>query len=270
MSIDPNFVDVDFPSDPNFVPGDTNQGNPGGFDTYGSSLPNYEEVVPVIPESQWKAEAEKLKANGTGLSQLVSRIFNQLQEGSCVANACSQAFEIAQANQWGKDRVVHIAAMGLYKRIGSSPNSGANVADGLEEMATRGCVPLDDDANKARFGSVVMPNTGWRNSLPSGWEAVGKELMVLERYIIRSVGGLVSALFNGHPVVVGRAGHSICYCDPVYDGNNLLVKYANSWGDWGEAGFGHDSIRLIQQSAGWCFAVRSIVKPSWITLPDAP
>lgn len=199
--------------------------------------------------------------NGTLVTR---RNGTMLISGNCVANACGQSNEIIQGIQFGKDKVVHLSAMSLYKRIGSSAQSGAMVEDGIDEMMSRGILPLDNEENRVRYGNLVMPNTGWRTSYPAEWETAAADFKVTERFVVRTVKGLVSALINGWPVVVGRSGHSICYCRPMYDSRgNLVVKYANSWGDWGDEGFGYDSMGLIRSSAGWCFAVRSLVVPEW-------
>lgn len=249
--IDPKFIDVDFPSQPQFTHGDL------GIRAFDQNCAAYGEAVTLIPESRWKDEAAAIQAAGGGCSQLVSRIYNQGNEGSCVANACSQALEVIQCKQLGKENVTHLSAISLYKRIGSSPNSGAMVSDGLDEMATRGILPLDTPENRAKYGAAVMPNTGFRTPYPANWEATAAKFRATEWFIIESVPELVTALLNQHPVVVGRSGHSICYCDVVYQSNSLLVKYANSWGDWGENGFGYDSAGMIRSSASWAFALRA-------------
>lgn len=223
---------------------------------------NYADVVPVIPESEWKGHIERLDATGGGADKFVTRIYDQQQEGSCVANACAQAHEITQAKQVGLENVIHLSAISLYKRIGSSPQSGAMVSDGLEELAAKGILPLDTPENRTRFNGVVMPNTGFRLPYPANWQTVAAQLTAEEWFIVDSMGELVTALIHQDAVVVGRSGHSICYCRPVYDGGNLLVKYANSWGSWGEEGFGYDSLRLIRQSASWAFALRSVKTPA--------
>jgi hypothetical protein len=223
----------------------------------------YGEELAVIPESQWKDLASQIQSDGGGCSALVTRIYNQGNEGSCVANACSQAHEIVQAVQFGREFVAPLSAISLYKRIGRSPNSGAMVSDGLDEMAERGVLPLDTAANRTRFGGAVMPNTGFRTAYPGNWEATAAHFRAHEWYIVDSVAELISALLNQHPVVVGRSGHSICYCDAIYQGSSLVVKYANSWSDgWGEGGFGYDSLRMIRSSASWAFALRAVAVPS--------
>jgi hypothetical protein len=251
--IDKDLIDVDFADHREFVFGDL------GRRAFEPRFQSYADVVPVIPESQWPEEAEKIKAAGGGCSALVTRIYDQKSEGSCVANACSQAHEIVQAKQFGRENVVHLSAISLYKRIGRSAQSGAMVSDGLDEMAERGVLPLDTPENRAKFGAAVMPNTGFRTAYPAGWEAVAAKFAAHEWFIVDTVAELITALIHHHPVVVGRSGHSIVYVDPVYDSGQLLVKYPNSWSEnWGENGYGYDSLRMIRSSASWAFALRSV------------
>lgn len=262
--IDELFIDVDFTQDPRYVYGDLGgQLCTGGFGVY-------EETFGVLSDAEIDAEIERIDAAGGGAERLVTRIYNQKQEGSCVANATCQAHEVVQAVQFGKDRVIHLSAMSVYRRIGSGPNSGAMVSDGLEELTKRGALPLDSDENKARFAHT-MPNTGWSNKLPSGWEETAKQFAGVESYVLRSVGGLLTALCNQHPVVVGREGHSICYVRPMRKDGRRIVAYANSWGGgengWGsplgdhQTGFGFDSENQIKKSASWAFALRSVTIP---------
>ena len=261
-AVDSKFIDVEFPADPNYTFGCAQE------PAYQSIMRSaYEDSVPVIPESQWPQLVADMDAAQSGAERLVTRIYAQLNEGSCVANACAQAHEVCQAKQFGKNRVTPLSAISLYKRIGRSPNSGAMVSDGLEEMSDRGILPLDTPENRLKFGDSVMANTGFRKPYPDGWESTAKKFRGTEWYVVRTVEGLITALLHRHPVVVGRSGHSICYLRPVYRGRDLFVLYANSWGEWGigagslPSGFGLDSMRLIRASSGWAFALRSVALP---------
>lgn len=260
MDID-RWLDIDFTAQERYVFGAF---GPRAFDL---NYRSYESTVPVLSDSEIDAAIEAMDAAGGGAERLVTRIYNQKSEGSCVANACSQAHEVVQALQFGKDRVVHLSAMSLYKRIGRSPGSGAMVSDGLDEMTGTGILPLDTPENRALFGDSVMPNTGWREEFPDNWKDTAKKFAGAEFHVVESVAGLLTALCNQHPVVVGREGHSICYLRPMRKGNKRVVMYANSWGDWGsaggdfDAGFGFDSESQIRKSASWAFALRSVVIP---------
>lgn len=261
MDFDDKFLDLDFSKQPEFIFGAKEPKGLGRFSAY-------EDAVPVLSDADIDAAIEAMDAAGGGADRLVTRIYDQDGEGSCVANACSQSNEIVQGLQFGKDAVVHLSAMSLYKRIASGPNSGADVSDGLDAMIAGGVLPLDNPENRAKFGDKVMANIGWRNRYPDGWEAVAKNYRVVEAHVVRSVEGLMTALCNQHPVVVGRQGHSICYVRPFGSGRNRKVYYANSWSlNWGQAlgdfksGFGVDSQSTVRDASSWAFAVRSVTVP---------
>lgn len=247
-----NYLDVDFTTDPNYAAGFNGYGDTERFAAYGDDNPTY-------PKEKWNEIAQ---ANKFGCDDLVTRIYNQKQEGSCVANATSQAVEIIQAKQFGKDRVVHLSAISLYKRIGRSASSGAVVSDAWDEINAKGQLPLNDDANLARF-KHTMPNTGFSTPYPSGWEETGRLFKGLEAFSINSMEDGVSALLNGHPVVVGRSGHSICYVRFMLKDGKRVVKYANSWGDWGDAGYGYDSEGMMSSAFRGAFALRAITFPTF-------
>lgn len=252
------FLDVDFTRQPQYVPGYESIGDVSRYATYGDYAGD------MIPESEWKDRVAEIDANNSGADALVTRIYNQGQEGSCVANATCQSHEVRQALQFGLDRVTHLSAISVYQFIGRSPSSGAMVSDGLKRLADHGACPLDDEANRSRFGTVVMANTGFRQPRPEGFEGIAKQFRVTEWTVVRSLAEMMSALLNRHPVVVGRQGHSICYCRPLYRSGSLVAKYANSWGNWGDNGFGYDTLRQMSMSAGWAFACRSVVVPNFI------
>lgn len=258
--IDDKHLDIDFTKDPNYVFGDLGCAVCGSF-------ADYADAAPTMSDIEIDAGIEKLD-DAASMENLITRVFMQAQEGSCVANATSQGDEIVQAGQVGKDKVVQLSAISLYKRIGRSPSSGSMVSDALDELNSRGILPLDNEANRARFGSIVMPNTGFYTAFPHDWESVAALFAGREYYIVRSVNSLMTALLNGHPVVVGRQGHSICYVRPMHSKGRRIIKYVNSWGNWGDkggdfpSGFGYDSPGTIQQAASWAFAIRSVVVPS--------
>lgn len=260
IDINPQFLDVDFSRDPLFQGGFNGMGDSTGQLSYADA------GLPIIPEGQWDAYMDRQQAEKSSADYLVTRIYNQMQEGSCVANATSQSHEVCQAKQFGKDKVVHLSAISLYKRIGSSPGSGAMCVDGINEMKKDGILPLDNEDNRAKYGGAVMPNTGFYGKYPDNWKETAKRFRALETYTIRGLNELVTCLLLNMPVVVGRQGHSICYLRAFKKSGSLFVLYVNSWGDWGQAGgtfdkgFGVDSIGTVRQSAQEAFAVRSCVQ----------
>jgi hypothetical protein len=192
-----------------------------------------------------------------------------LVSGNCVANACAQAHQICQAKQFGPERVIDLAAISLYKQIGRSASSGARVSDGLDVICTKGILPLDTPKNRELFGSGVMPNTGFKERYPSNWEATAGKFLGDEFHVAKTVNGLMTALCNRDPVIVGREGHSICLVRPCFHKGNWAAKYPNSWNDtWGfplgnmRGGFGLDTLSQITKSAQYCFVLRSVNSPA--------
>lgn len=262
LEIDDRFVDVDFTQEQPYVFGDL------GCRLFGDPEASYEDRFGTLSEREIDEEIEKIDAAGGGAERLVTRIYNQQNEGSCTANAVGQAAEIVQAKQFGKENVVHLSAISLYKRIGSSPNSGSTISDGWAELNRRGILPLDTPENRQRFGEHVMPNVGFRTRFPDGWESTAILFAGVEATIIRSTAGLYTALCRQEPVVVGRQGHAICYVRPMRRNGRRMVAYANSWGNWGQglgdhsSGFGFDTEGQIRQAASWAFALRSVRVPT--------
>jgi hypothetical protein len=227
--------------------------------------PTFEDSIPLIPREQWPTIIKAIDDNGGSLDLLVTRIYDQKSEGSCVSNATCQALEIAQAIRRGRKGVVHLSAISLYKRCGSSPGSGSMVSTNLKEILGVGVLPLDNAENKAKF-LHTMPNTGFYGKYPEGWKETAVRFRGHEVFDVRSFDGFITALLRGYPVVYGRSGHSICAVRPVYRDGQLFVKYANSWSpEWGDHGYGYDSESKIRAGAGWAFALRTVVDPelSW-------
>lgn len=268
-SINPAFIDVHFPDCDQFTYGCA---PPSSLDLrLMRAGPSYEDMLGIINRDEWGDRVREIDDSDTGMDWLVAYILNQGQEGSCVGNMESQGLQVLDAAQNGVGNVIPLSAISAYKQIGSSPNSGAMVDDAMEAALATGVLPLDTPANRTKYGQHVMPATGFYSPWPSGWKATAASFRLMEKFIIRSVDGIISALLRGHPVGVGRAGHSILYLRPMFKNRNygslssLLVKYVNSWGDWGDAGgihktgFGYDSMGLIEESGYWAFAFRSLV-----------
>lgn len=264
MDIDDKFIDVPFDRQPEFTFGDMGAPLFGDFS-------EYESAVPVLTDAQINAAIEQGEAEQSFLDWLVTRIFDQGREGACVSDACGGANELAQGKQFGKENVIHVSAMSLYKRIGRTASSGAMVSDGLEEMTSRGMLPLDTPENRSRFGDAVMPNTGFKNPFPDDWEGTAIKFASVEYHVVKTVNGLMTALCNRDPVIVGREGHSICYVKPVIYKGSWAVGYVNSWGKWGmgmgdfDHGFGIDTLSQIKKSAQYAFVLRSVTNPNMAT-----
>jgi len=248
--INTDVLDVDFAKCPEFTFGDA-----GVRRAFGPS--SFEQRFGVLSEQEIEQAIDAQEANGGALDLLVSRIYDQGQEGACASNATCQAHEIVQAKQRGIKNVVHLSAISLYKRVRLS-GGGSFIDDNWEELQQRGVLPLDTPENRDRF-DALMPNTGRQKPFPPNWEATARRLAGLEATPIQTTPGLLTALVTQHPCVVGRDGHAICYTRIMRHSGRKVAKYANSWSErWGEAGFGYDSESKIRSAARWAFALRSV------------
>lgn len=202
-------------------------------------IPWFDEVCAgeMIPESQWKDRAAKMWPMQR---QSVTQIYSQGSEGSCVGFSCCQALETTLRRTYGLQRWVSLSGMSLYKRIGRSAGSGAYIPDGIAEMQSRGVLPVNSDENKARY-KHTHPRTGFSNPLPSGWEETGALFRVTKAAKAQGRAMVGSALLSDRIGIVGRSRHAIPYIGLTYSGNSPVAGYANSWGNWGDGGFGYDS-----------------------------
>ncbi len=261
--INDEFIDVDFTKCPEYVFGDL------GVPLF-AAFREYEAFGNPLTDAEIQACIEYHAAHpGTSLEYLLRRAYNQKQEGSCVGNATTQGVEEVGYKQIG-DRMPELSAISLYKQIGRSAGSGAMVSDAMVAIEETGILPLDTPVNRERYGNHVMPPTGFSTRFPDGWKETAAKFRGVEFLVIRnSVNLIYSALCQGHPVVVGREGHSILYQRVMMRNGRRVVKYINSWGNWGDAGgnldagFGYDTESQIRKSASWAFAIRSV------TVPDA-
>lgn len=256
IDVDPRFVDFYFPASVQYSKGYLGPGH--------TNLMAYADEIDLIPSSDWPKHISAADDSKATLDYLVTYILNQKSWPACVGNATCKAVEIICAIQAGLDELVPLSAMSLYQRIGNA-TSGAMVMDAIDELSSRGILPLDTPANKARFKHTHSASD-YREPLPAGWEETGKLFRATEWYAINSFEELVTALLNGHPVVVGRQGHSILYVRVLLKNGKLSFLYPNSWGiDWGmpagnlSGGFGVDSETLGRQAANGAFALRSVV-----------
>lgn len=271
IAMNKQFVDVDFQREGRFIsrtrPRRTSIGS--RFKVYEADADST-----VYPRSQWDEIAERNKS----LEAFIAWIKNQGNEGSCACNASAQCFEIAMNMSLGRELAIQFSPITAYRHLSGGPNQGTVIDDNLEWLATHGTLPSNIKSNIERLTAAglnaahVLANTGYYQTFPVGWETTAKLWTAFEWRDIASFDGLVSAIFDDQPVCYGRDGHAICGIDVKKSNGVWYVKYANSWGDWGEAdeegrqGYGWDSESKIARAiAGYgAWALRAVKTPEEI------
>ena len=266
--IDPQWIDVDTGDLPfSSEMAELATGCMPRTDLCGSIFPCWEDTSPImIPRDKWEALSAELDRD---LSALVAKIKNQKSEGTCASNATTQALEIVLNLALSLNLWIEFSPISIYRWIAPGPGTGSTISDNLVQLRDTGALPVDSPRNRAILTEAGIPlkllqAVGYSQSFPDDWKSVASLFRMVEWFDIRSFDGFASCLLAGLPVVYGRAGHAICGARLVRKDGKWYVKYANSWGDWGDNGFGYDSESYISSaiSSYGAFAVRAT------TLPD--
>jgi len=201
----------------------------------GQWAPMASSAVEIIPEGDWPAEIEK-KADRR---HLVWHRYNQRSVGSCASEGCGGGLtfirEVAglprvQFNPWSVYRIVS----GGYDR-------GSSLDANLKQYRDVGVLP---ESYFPRWGANA---NRWNSRPPSGWEEIAQHYRIGEWYYVRNKVEFGSCLLAGHCVYFGYPGHAILAVDLV-DSDTIL--YLNSWGNWGDNGFGTLSWRNVEWGYG--------------------
>lgn len=229
---------------------------------FGATL--FRDKFTVIPKSEWRGLVEKKNALKTNLRNLVVAICDQNGEPSCTSNSTVQNHQIRQAVQFGKDRVIRLSPISIYRHVGSR-NSGSSVDDNLYYLRDNGALPLDCTENASRGIQGLHPHNGYGVKEPSNQVELRRFFRCDEWVLAQTYDEFVSMILMGYAMSYGRQGHCICSTDVDYDSrDNLVHPYANSWSDeWGDEGFGVDSASQIRMGADWAFGCASVSAHPW-------
>lgn len=231
-------------------------------DRCGDYFPVYEGEFDIIPRAQW----DDLIEQQNWLDDMVAKIKNQKSEGTCAANATNGGFETIWNNTLGLENWIEFSPIATYRWIAPGPDTGSVIGDNLRQIMTVGTLPVDSPESRAALTQMglnpnhVLQATGYYQTFPEGWKDTAAHFRVAEAWDTASFDGLVTAILRRFPVIYGRAGHAICGVRVVKRNGVYTIKYANSWGVWGDKGFGYDSESYISRaiSSYGAFAIRAI------------
>jgi len=188
----------------------------------GDLCPLARDHIKIIPRGEWAGIIEQRAADELEVRDLVKDILDQNGYGSCASEEVAQGLMTTRAFE-GQPHVL-LSPCSLYAFLCGGRDAGSGIGE-----------------NWARARDVgIMPMSEWPRS--KGWRAKPSPDQLKE-------------LLSGFVVGYGRSGHAILAVD-MLDTSHFL--YANSWGDWGDEGFGIDRITNVNWNFG-AFAARSTV-----------
>lgn len=223
----------------------------------------------VIPRDQWDDLYDQLNPN---YARHKTWQYDQRNEGTCTSNATSGCLSYIWSKTVGSDLAISPAPPSMYYYCASGPNSGSSTDCNLKRARDHGCLLIDTADNRKIMKGLglpedhVLPAVGWNGPrrLPSeAMDVTAKQFRLHEFYEITSVDGFFSALLHGFDILYGRSGHAIHGVDIVKRDGSWHCKYDNSWGSWGDNGFGYDSISYVQRTSAyrWAYAFQTMRHP---------
>jgi hypothetical protein len=206
-------------------------------------VPVFNDVCPTIAKKDWSdliASPDKPECSSAAWN-----VYDQDGVGSCASEAANKANETIRKLAGRED--VQFNPWFTYYTVSGGRDGGSSLDDNVSQLMTVGSCPE----------SVWPRDNGWK-ARPSeeAYEAAAN-YRVLEIFDIETSKSqfslqVGSALLLGFPVYFGYPGHAIMGTELI-DVNT--VRYLNSWGDWGDEGFGTIALSDLTASYG-AFAFR--------------
>lgn len=199
----------------------------------------YGDVAPpmgwVIPRNEWQARAKELEDKQARISDLYKfyglKPKDQKQTNYCWAFATVRAVEMIRAKQgqtW-----IDLSPASIAAQIKNYRNLGGWGKEALDWIRAKGITP-----------TRLWPDTTWNNKSLANAQSRAEALKYRVTEWFEPAGNtldqVVSCLLMGIPVSVGYDwwGHQVLACDLVWLDNAPALRILNSWGNWGEEGWG--------------------------------
>lgn len=209
----------------------------------GQWFPLASERVEVIPRGEWPQLIDQVTNSALKWMQL-----DQDGVGSCASEAMTAAIMASRELQ-GQPQVA-LNPWFAYHFVSGGVDRGSSIDENLRFARETGVASMD-----------VWPRSmGWRSRPSDDAMDDAQRYRIDEAYDVTTVDELVSCILKGFPVVFGYrpggGGHAVLAMDVV---SMSAFKFLNSWGDWGEDGFG--TLRFDQ--IDWRFGAWAVRATNW-------
>ncbi len=214
---------------------------------FGDCCKVLEDVVDIIPRDKWSGLIGKVD-----LRLKVKQVIDQGQIGSCAT--CSTTQGVMISRELAGFNFVMLNPLSIYRITSGGRDNGSSIDENLQQARNVGILPEE-----------YWPySKGFRADPPDGWEKVAAPYRIDEFFDIEDIEQVGTALLKGFAVVFGWSGHS---CIMTSLKSTTEAEYCNSWGDWGDQGFGRIKLNSINFGYG-VFAIRSPINDGSIVVPQ--
>jgi len=189
-----------------------------------------ESGIKVIPEAEWSDVISD--PNRTPPRKYVKTIFDQDGYGSCASESVTGSME-ARRIQDGQEHVVHNPLF-VYHTVSGGRDQGSSLPDNIAFILKYGCA-----------SEAVWPRSKGFKATPSdaAYEDALHYRMAADGVVeVKNKLELGTMVLLGYPVYFGYSGHAIWMADILSTTKGI---YCNSWGNWGDEGFGSISFSSV-------------------------
>lgn len=174
-------------------------------------------------------------------------------------NSC--AAESAGTNKASLDtrqglRMIVYNPWSIYWYTSGGRDQGSSIGSNVEYLRDNGICPEE----------VHPRSLGWRREPSAEAKKIAKLFRLVEFFYVQNWAEFVSALLQGFNLHFGYPGHAITAMQYM---KRQIIRYCNSWGDWGDDGFGTLSRDKIEWDYG-VYAYKNVLlysdedwKPKW-------
>jgi hypothetical protein len=188
-----------------------------------------DDIMQIIPRSEWRPLIDERKRFGVSVRQLVDIVFDQDGVGSCASEAATQTLQLTRKKQ-GKG-FVQLNPWFVYHTVSGGRDQGSSIDENMRFLMERG----------------IASEAVWPRS--KGWQAVPSEAAyqdaatrtLKEFWSCETVDQIGTCLLEGHIVQFGWKSHSECLLELIDENTALCV---NSWGLYSGSDQGYHPVPL--------------------------
>jgi len=206
----------------------------------GAVCPLASERIKTIPQREWSDLIPRID-----LRPKVPSVFDQNGNGSCATESATGGVKVCRS--MNRMPFMELNPLFVYHTTSGGRDSGSNIDSNLAFIREHGVAPE----------SVWPRSKGFLKTPSEEAKHAALRYRIDEFFDIQTWEEFGSALLQGFAVVWGYSGHSIL-ATGLTDENT--IEYLNSWGMWGDQGYGRARSRSIVWGYG-AWAIRSVIVP---------